>query len=179
MAVGLLSMGLAVPLLQGKVGRNALYGVRFRQSFQSDEAWFAINRYGAQRMMIWALPMIAIGIAVLFLPLQTRPFWALLLGFLPLAFVLIPAIDTWHYARRYSSDRCSAIFIRSLVWTRDRTGISHRGTVRKKHQGHEEHQGRKRESVLRSIARLIRQYDLRRWHEGARVLSDSAVVSPV
>ena len=33
--------------------------------------------------------------------------------------------------------------------------------------------------VLRSITRLIRQYDLRRWHEDVRVLSDSAVVSPV
>src|SRR4030095_2737168 len=56
-AVGLISIGLAVPLVQGKVRRNALYGMRFPQSFQSDAAWFAINRYGARRLMIWALPM--------------------------------------------------------------------------------------------------------------------------
>ena len=33
--------------------------------------------------------------------------------------------------------------------------------------------------VLQSITRLIRQYDLRHWHEDVRVLRDSAVVSPV
>jgi hypothetical protein len=105
MAVGLLTIGLAIPLLQGNIGRNALYGVRFRQSFQSEEAWFAINRYGAKRMIIWALPVIAIGVATLPFPLQRHPLLALLFGFAPLVFVLIPAIDTWYYARRYTVNR--------------------------------------------------------------------------
>jgi hypothetical protein len=104
-AVGLVTVGLAIPLLQGKVGRNALYGVRFRQSFQSDEAWFAINRYGAKRMILWALPMIVMGVATLAVPLQTRPVMALLFGFVPLVFVLIPVVDTWQFARRYTEDR--------------------------------------------------------------------------
>jgi SdpI/YfhL protein family len=72
-AAGLLKIGLAIPLLQGKVRRNALYGVRFRQSFQSDEAWFVINRYGAKRMIIWALPMIVLGVATIAFPLQRYP----------------------------------------------------------------------------------------------------------
>ena len=106
-AAGLLTIGLAIPLPQGKVGRNALYGARFRQSFQSDDAWFAINRYGAKRMILWALPMIIIGIAALTIPLQTRPVLALLLGFAPLVFVLIPTLDTWNFARRYTENRSS------------------------------------------------------------------------
>jgi hypothetical protein len=32
--------------------------------------------------------------------------------------------------------------------------------------------------VLRSITRLIDQFDLRRWHADVRILSDTAVVSP-
>lgn len=46
LAVGLLAIAVAVPLLKGKVGRNAWYGVRFSQSLASDQAWLAINRYG-------------------------------------------------------------------------------------------------------------------------------------
>ena len=103
-AVGLITIGLAIPLLQGKVGRNALYGVRFKQSFQSDDAWFAINRYGAKRMMIWALPMVVTGIATLLVPLQTHPFLALLVGLAPLLFILVPVLDTWQFARRYAKN---------------------------------------------------------------------------
>jgi uncharacterized membrane protein len=99
--VGLICVGLAVPLVQGKVRQNALYGVRFPQSFQSDEAWFAINRYGAKRLMIWAMPMIVAGVTACFLPLQTRPWAALLCGLLPLAFVLIPLLEAWNFARQY------------------------------------------------------------------------------
>ena len=102
---GVLSIGLSIPLLHGKVRPNALYGVRFSESFQSDDAWFTINRYGAKRFILWALPMIAVGIAALFLPLQSRPWAALLLGLVPLAFVLTPAFETWLFARRYTAKR--------------------------------------------------------------------------
>ena len=103
-AAGLLTVALAIPLLQGRIGRNALYGVRFRQCFQSDEAWFAINRYGAKRMLVWALPMVASGGATLLIPLQTRPFLALLFGLTPLVFILVPVLDTWQFARRYAEN---------------------------------------------------------------------------
>ena len=55
-------------------------------------------------MMIGAAPMIVIGVATLFVPLQTRPAWALLLGLAPLAFVLIPVFSTWQFARRYADN---------------------------------------------------------------------------
>jgi SdpI/YfhL protein family len=103
-AVGLLTIALAIPLFQGRVGRNALYGVRFRQCFQSDDAWFAINRYGAKRMMVWALPMVASGALAFLIPLQTRPVLALLIGLTPLVFILIPVLDTWQFARRYAEN---------------------------------------------------------------------------
>lgn len=102
---GLVSIGAALPLLQGKVGRNALYGVRFPQSFQSDNAWFAINCYGAKRMILWALPMIAAGIAAFWLPRQASPLVVLICGFAPLLCVVIPVIDTWLFARRYAAAR--------------------------------------------------------------------------
>lgn len=98
---GLLFLGMAIPLIQGRVGRNGVYGVRFPQSFQSDDAWFAINRYGGKRMAFWSLPLIAVGVVSFFLPLQSRTGLTLALGFAPLVFILIPVIESWRFARRY------------------------------------------------------------------------------
>jgi hypothetical protein len=97
---GLLVIALAIPLARGQIGPNALYGVRFPQSFQSDEAWYAINRFGGRRMMIWSIPIVATGIVAFFLPMQANPGLALTLGFAPLAFVLIPVFETWRFAQR-------------------------------------------------------------------------------
>jgi len=98
---GLLCAGLAVPLVRGQVGRNAFYGVRFPQSFQSDDAWFAINRFGGKRLLVWSIPLVAVGITSFFLPLQSHTALALTLGFAPLIFILIPVLESWRFARQY------------------------------------------------------------------------------
>jgi hypothetical protein len=98
---GLLCLGLALPLVRGRVRPNRLYGVRFPQSFQSDEAWFAINRFGGKRLAIWSAPLIVTGLACFFLPLQSHPRLTWVLGFAPLVFVLIPILQAWRFARRY------------------------------------------------------------------------------
>ena len=97
-----LCVALALPLIRGKVGRNALYGVRLPQAFASDEAWRAINRYGGKRLARWALPMIVVGIVALCLPLQANSSRALAVGLMPLAFIAIAVADTWRFARRYN-----------------------------------------------------------------------------
>ena len=104
MLLGLLTIGLAIPLLLGKVGRNRVYGVRFLRSFESDEAWYAINRYGAKRMLVWAPLLIAVGLVALFLPLRTHPGWTIVFGFAPLVFVIVPAAEAWKFARNYRRD---------------------------------------------------------------------------
>jgi hypothetical protein len=103
-AVALLTIGLAIPLWQGKIRRNAFYGMRFSQSFASDEAWYAINRYGAKRMILWAPMLLAVGLITLLLPLGTHPGLTLFLGFAPLVFVTAPVIAAWRFARRYGND---------------------------------------------------------------------------
>jgi hypothetical protein len=98
---GVVCLALSIPLARGKVGRNAIYGVRFRESFQSDEAWMAINQFGGRRLMRWCWPLIAVGIVAIFLPLQRHPIGTVLLGFAPLIFVLIPVFESWRFAKRY------------------------------------------------------------------------------
>jgi hypothetical protein len=100
---GLVGLGLAMPLMANRVGPNPLYGVRFGAAFRSDEAWFAINRFGGQRMALWSLPQILWGIAAYFVPLGDNALWILLLGTAPLLFVMIPVLQTWRFARRYDA----------------------------------------------------------------------------
>jgi SdpI/YfhL protein family len=100
MIIGLLTIVLAIPLVHGEVGRNAVYGARFRESFESDEAWSAINRYSGRQAIIWSLPLVGVGVASLFLPLQTHVTLTLILGFAPLVLLLIPAFLSWRFARR-------------------------------------------------------------------------------
>lgn len=100
---GLVCFALAIPLALGKVRPNALYGIRFRESFQSDEAWMAINQFGGRRLMRWCLPLMAVGAVAIFLPLQRQPLVTLLFGFAPLIFILIPVFESWRFARRFGS----------------------------------------------------------------------------
>jgi hypothetical protein len=98
---GLVCIGISIPLIRGRVRMNELYGVRFRQSFQSDEAWFAINRFGGKRLAIWSVPLIVVGLVSLFLPLRSNTGLTLVLGFAPLLFIAIPMFQSWRFARRY------------------------------------------------------------------------------
>lgn len=99
--VGLLIAALAIPLARGRVRPNRFYGVRFPESFQSDEAWFAINRFGGKRLLLWSPAMILLGIAVLFFPLRFHPILAILLALLPVIFVLIPAVESARFAKSF------------------------------------------------------------------------------
>jgi uncharacterized membrane protein len=97
----LLLIALAIPLARGRVRRNKFYGIRLPESFQSDDAWYAINRFGGKRLIIWAVPLVLVGTGCFFMPMQKRPALTICLGFLPLVFILIPAFEAWRFARRY------------------------------------------------------------------------------
>jgi ABC-type phosphate transport system permease subunit len=100
MVTGLLLIVICAPLLRGSIGRNQAYGFRFRRSFQTEEDWQRINRYGARWMIIWSIILIGIGIAAFFLPIRdsiTVIVWTA--G--PVTIVpLIVIIQTYIYANR-------------------------------------------------------------------------------
>jgi len=98
---GLLIIVLAIPLIRQKVGRNALYGIRLPASFQSEQAWFAINRYGGRQLLGWAVPIVLVGIVCFFLPLRSHPGLALIVGLVPLVFIVVPVVQVTRFARRY------------------------------------------------------------------------------
>ena len=67
-AVGLISLGLCIPLVKRKIGRNAAYGFRTRKTLASDKAWYAVN-YGAAKAGVYlSVGLIIFGIVVALLP---------------------------------------------------------------------------------------------------------------
>jgi len=98
---GIVIIGFAIPVIKRRIGPNQWYGFRICKTFQSDELWYDINAYGGRQMLIWAIPMIAAGVACLFIPLSDPPplDLLLLLSCGPVvAFTIIPIVITLIYA---------------------------------------------------------------------------------
>jgi hypothetical protein len=97
--VGVLIIAVSIPLQKNKIRMNCWYGMRFRRSFESDENWYKINRYGARRMIQWSIVIIVIGILTFLLPLETTKSLRLALRYAPLV-LIIPVIETWLFAKK-------------------------------------------------------------------------------
>ncbi len=62
LGIAFLLAALSVPLILQKVPMNSYYGVRFPQSFKSNEAWYAINRFGGWMLLLSTVPIFVSGI---------------------------------------------------------------------------------------------------------------------
>jgi uncharacterized membrane protein len=96
---GIVIVMVALPLSQGKVAMNHFYGVRVRRSFESEEKWYKINRFGGRQLMIWGAIIAAMGAMMIFLDLEKIGEGMYLFLFVPLL-VLVPAVRSVLYARR-------------------------------------------------------------------------------
>jgi hypothetical protein len=98
-SVGLLLIGLAVPLILQRVAMNRLYGVRVREAFASEHNWYAINRIGG-----WWLAGAGAGILVLGALVLGRPPAShaalLVLALAPVVIVLLTLVPVLSYARK-------------------------------------------------------------------------------
>ncbi len=99
LAVGLLVIGLAIPLKNGKVKMNGLYGARIAKSYASERNWYLINAYSGRQMIRWAIVLILAGIIAFFYPFNGDALSSILYGLIVLVVLLIPAIETVRYAR--------------------------------------------------------------------------------
>ena len=97
--VGGVLLALALPLAKGKVKMNHFYGVRFKKSFESEEHWYEINRYGGQLLVYWSIAIMGIGLVCFVVPIAVGGvlFWVFSLA--PLL-VIIPAVQSYRYAQR-------------------------------------------------------------------------------
>ena len=69
MLVGILFVALCRPLVQGKIGRNGLYGFRTPKTLASDKAWYAANHGVAKAGVSMSIGMVIFGIVLALLSL--------------------------------------------------------------------------------------------------------------
>lgn len=65
---GILIILLSLPLRHGRLKINWFYGVRTKKSFASEQNWYKINKYGADRMIRWSFALVAVGLISFFVP---------------------------------------------------------------------------------------------------------------
>lgn len=101
-ALALILIGISVPLVLGKISMNSTYGIRFAKSFESDELWFKINRYGGKQLIKWSIPIAVLGLASLVFPTLATGLtnFLLLTCAVPLVFILIAVTTSYQYAKK-------------------------------------------------------------------------------
>lgn len=97
--VGILVMAISIPLVYNKIPMNPIYGIRFKQSFESPEKWYQINAYGGRQLIGWSIPLILLGVATLFMPMAERRFWLVMIASAPLIY-LVPVLISYSYAKQ-------------------------------------------------------------------------------
>ncbi|OPY93221.1 MAG: hypothetical protein A4E73_00336 [Syntrophaceae bacterium PtaU1.Bin231] len=96
LAVGIVLFLVSIPLYLGKIKRNPIYGFRLAKAFESEENWYAVNRYGAGAMMIWSAVLAAVGMACLYV----RPENVMAVSNAGFVSIVIPILLTVLYARK-------------------------------------------------------------------------------
>ena len=95
----ILFIAISIPLVLGKIPMNSFYGVRLKKSYDSEENWYKINKYGGKQLIIWSIPLFIIGI----ITLLSSPIDSNLLKIIIVCFpliVLIPAYTSYRYSRK-------------------------------------------------------------------------------
>jgi len=93
--LGLLFIGLAIPLLRRRVRPNALYGLRVQETLENEEVWYEANARSA-RDLLW------IGVATIVVPtlLMGTPWFGSDSFFLVFCICLV-AVVLWYAARGF------------------------------------------------------------------------------
>ena len=89
----LLIIALSIPLLKGKVKMNDYYGVCIAKSYESEENWYTINRYGARLMIAWAGMLFVVGLLAFAVPFENNNLLIVSFAMAPALFVIVRCIQ--------------------------------------------------------------------------------------
>lgn len=95
--LGVLTGLLSLPLLFNLVPPNRLYGIRVCAAFISERNWYAINSFGAKRLLLFSAVITTVGLVLQAMP--QAPFWVPVAG---LFFTLLLLLVTVRSISRYA-----------------------------------------------------------------------------
>lgn len=93
--IGVLYIGLGLPLLRGRIRPNRWYGCRTKKTLSDERIWFAVNRVTGRDLIIGGISLIITAASIHFAGQDLKPNHALsiLLGVLVLS-VLAMVLDS-------------------------------------------------------------------------------------
>lgn len=102
-AVGLVFVGLGVPLLRGRVPPNMWYGCRTEKTLSDEKIWYAVNRVTGRDLIVAGLMLVVSSFAVFVFGRRMDPTHAviILLSVLLLS-VARMAVNSFRAAKRMS-----------------------------------------------------------------------------
>lgn len=107
MGVGVLLVGLAIPLIQRRVRPNALYGLRVPATLADEWVWYEANARTGRNLLRLGLLMIVAPGPLRVLTRTSDPSYSLAMAALLLVGVIALAAHGWHTANRLLADRRS------------------------------------------------------------------------
>ncbi len=78
-AVGLVFVGLGVPLLRGRVPPNPWYGCRTEKTLSDEKIWYAVNRVTGRDLIAAGVAVVVGSLAVFVFGRRTNPTHAVLI----------------------------------------------------------------------------------------------------
>ncbi len=66
--LGVLSIGVGLPLYWNKIPPNPFYGIRIPKALESEESWYTINHVGGKKIVVAGIYFIMLALILLFSP---------------------------------------------------------------------------------------------------------------
>lgn len=67
-ALGVIFIGVSIPLIRGKIGPNLWYGFRTPRTLRDPEIWYPVNAYAAWRMLWFGVAQSVAAVVLYFVP---------------------------------------------------------------------------------------------------------------
>jgi uncharacterized membrane protein len=77
--VGVLYIGLGIPLLLGRVRPNSWYGCRTRKTMSDEKIWYAVNRVTGRGLIIAGIMLVGSSLVVFAFGREINPDYAVLI----------------------------------------------------------------------------------------------------
>ncbi|CAN5649697.1 hypothetical protein BH23GEM6_BH23GEM6_27900 [soil metagenome] len=104
-AVGVVLIAVAIPLLWRRVPPNALYGLRVPATFADEWVWYEANEKSGRDLLVLGILIIVAAPVALLIPGLTPEYYAAVMTALLLMGVLIAAALGWRRANRLLRER--------------------------------------------------------------------------
>jgi uncharacterized membrane protein YedE/YeeE len=95
--IGILLVGLSIPLMQDKIRPNGLYGFRVAKTMNNPDIWYAVNRHFSYRLLWSGIACLASGIILYFVPGLSLDAYALGVLAIFAGVFLIGLLQSIHY----------------------------------------------------------------------------------